>query len=417
MINIDKLYKKLFYLNRSLLGSDNNFALDFIKQVIPLKIHKFKSKEKCFDWQIPQEWILKKAVLKNLKGDVIIDSNDNILHVLNYSTSFKGIVKKTELDKHLFFDTKLPDAIPYRTSYYTKNWGLCLSYNTFLTLKDAEYIVEIDTKLVDSTLCIGEAILKGKTKKEVILSSYICHPRQANDGLSGAIMLIYLYSLLQKHRNLQYTYRFFFAPETIGALALLSHKIINPKKSEYALVSTCVGYGKKIEYKQTFKNNHSLDNIVKIVFPNVLSKSYQPYGSDERQFSSPFVQIPTGVITRKQFGQFDEYHTSADDMSFIDMNLIRETALFAEQLILKYENERKYIFAKGGGEPMLSKCKLYDVINNTIHPEFSLIKNWILHLSDGEHNIIDMSMKSGFSIENISSQVDILTKNKLIKTK
>jgi len=414
--SVYNIYESLFNLNRSLLGVNNELALNLIKKVVPLKIHKFKSGEECFDWKIPQEWILKKATIKNIKGDIVLDVKNNILHVVNCSDSFNGVVKKEDLIKHLFFDENLPDAIPYRTSYYNKNWGFCMSYNQFLSLKDDEYVVEIESEFIDSFLSVGEVKLKGNTNKEIILTSYICHPQQANDGLSGVIMLLDLYEKLSKLTDLKYTYRFFFLPETIGTIAILSKKIIEPKNVEYALVATCVGYGKKIEYKKTFKNNHSLDNIVSVFFPEVLSKPYEPYGSDERQFSSPFIQIPTGVLTREQFGKFPEYHTSLDDMNFVDINLIKETTLFFEKLILKYEKECKYIFTKDGGEPMLSKYKLYDVINNTVHPKSSLVKNWILHLSDGRHNVVDMSIKSGFNIEDISSQINILLENKLIKT-
>ncbi len=262
MNKIDEIYEALFFLNRSLVSDNNTKALDIINNYMPLKRHLFKSNEDCFDWKVPKKWTLKKAVLKDKNGNILIDSNDNILHSLIYGQTFKGQVSLKELSDHLFYIKELPDAIPYRTSYYDKNWGLCLSYNQFKNLSDEHYYVDIESDFSDGYLDIGEAVIKGKTDKEVILTSYICHPRQANDGLSGVISLMLLYDIM-KNMNLKYTYRFFFFPETIGSLALISHNIIKAENIEFAIISTCVGYGKDLEYKKTFTNNHSLDNIIK----------------------------------------------------------------------------------------------------------------------------------------------------------
>ena len=225
------LLNKLYNLKRTLLSDDNKITLDIINDFIPLKLYNFKSGTKCYDWVIPPKWMVNKGVLKDLKGNKIIDYKNNTLHLLNYSNSYKGEISKNSLINNLHTDKNLPNAIPYRTSYYSDNWGFCLSYNQSKKLKDDRYLVDIDTNFVEGELVIGEATLKGKSKKEIILTSYYCHPNQINDGLSGVDLLVKLYNKM-KSMDLYYTYRFFFWPETIGAITSLSQNIIQPSNVE-----------------------------------------------------------------------------------------------------------------------------------------------------------------------------------------
>ena len=384
-----QLLNKLYKLNRTLLSDDNYDTLEILNNEIPIKIHKFKSGTKCFDWKIPKKWKVNKGTLKDSNGNIVINSNDNILHLINYSSSYSGKISLKELNPHLYFDKKLPDAIPYRTSYYSENWGFCISYNKYLQLKDDYYYVEIDTEFEDDNLLIGESVIKGKSKKEVILSSYYCHPNQINDGLSGVILLTKLYKKLKK-LNLKYTYRFFFWPETIGALTALSQGLIKPKNVEYALVSTTVGYGKNVNYKRTYLGNHSIDNIVEDIDDiNILD--YKPTGSDERQFSSNGIRIPTGVLTLTPYEKYNEYHTSADNLNLICKNNINKMLDFYIKTVVSYEEYSKCKIVTSGGEPFLTKYNLYRTVSVPGHSDDDLIRNWILHYSDGTKNIKDIS--------------------------
>ena len=384
-----KLLNKLYKLNRTLLSDDNLRTLKIIQNEIPIRIHKFKSNTKCFDWTIPKKWTVKKAILKDSSGNIIINAKNNILHLVNYSVSFNGKITINELKKHLYYDDKLQEAIPYRTSYYSKNWGFCLSYNKYLELKDKYYYVDIDTEFEDGDLLIGEALIKGKSDREVILSSYYCHPNQINDGLSGVFLLTKLYNKL-KNLDLKYTYRFFFWPETIGALTALSQGLIKSDNVEYALVSTTVGHGEVVNYKKTYLDNHSIDNIVEDI-DDVNLISYNPIGSDERQFSSKGVRIPTGVLTLTPYEKYKEYHTSLDNFDLISMNNINKMLDLYIKIVVSYEQYDKYKLVTDGGEPFLTKYNLYREIGIPGHSKNELIRNWIIHYCDGSKNIKDIS--------------------------
>ncbi len=408
---MQSLYKK----KRSLLSADNRSSLDLIGEKIPLQIHSFHSGTECFDWKIPQQWNLNKGVLQDASGNTIIDSEDNILHILGYSSPYKGEVTKKELLDHVYYDVQLPDAIPYRTSYYSDNWGLCLSYNDFKNLKDDTYYVEIDTDFTEGDLLIGEAVIWGKSDREIILSSYYCHPQQANDGLSGVILLVDLYNKLKEIDNLKYTYRFFFWPETIGALAALSQGLIDKDKIEFALVATTVGYGDRICYKKTYLGNHSLDNLMMTFKQNIEIKDFVPTGSDERQFSSPNIKIPTGVITRTPYEEYQEYHTSEDNLDLVSIDHIEKMADLYSSILLFYEKDPKYIVQSNGGEPFLTKYNLYRQIGTPGHTDSERVRNWVLFLSDGNHTVRDMSVKTGFEESEIEQCLQTLTANKVVE--
>lgn len=406
------LISDIFYTNRSLLGINNDISLYIIDTEIPLKLHWIPSGTKCFDWTVPKEWIIKKAILKDSQDNVIVDFRDNILHVINYSGNFNGKIHKTVLDDHVYYNIDLPDAIPYRTSYYDNIWGFCMSWNQYKELDDDFYIVDIESEFVNSSMSIGEAYIKGRSNREVILTSYICHPFQANDGLSGVQLLIELYKKL-KSRDNYFTYRFFFMPETIGALALLSQGIVKPENVEYGLVATCVGYGEELSYKETFLGNHTVDNIVKRM--GIETRKFQPYGSDERQFSSPNIRIPIGSLMRTPYQEYPQYHTSEDNMDLISHKLITETTDVYYDIIKRYEEEPRYVIRHNGGEPFLSKYGLYRLIGTVGHEEWEKIRNWVIFLSDGNNTISDMVIKSGYSMNKIKDCIKILVDKGVIK--
>jgi len=400
-----EMISKLIKENRSLLGNEKTFEI--LKEYIPLKLYTIPSGLQCFDWKVPKKWLIHRAVLKDMSGNTIIDAKKNILQIVNYSNSFKGILSYSELLKHLYVDVD----IPYRTAYYSDSWGFCLREDQFKQLKDEQYQVDIDTEFVDSAMILGECFIKGRTNKEIILTSYICHPKQIHDGLSGVQLLVNLYNKLIK-RNNKYTYRIFFIPETIGSIALLSQNIISPESVEFCMVVTCVAHGDKLNYKKTYLGNHTIDNIIQANF-DVNVHEFKPWGSDERQFSSPNVRIPTCLLMRTRWQDFDNYHTGADN-AYSKTTIDKTTDIYFE-ILKKYETEKRYLITHQACEPFLTKYDLYRKVGVPGHSDVSKIINWIIFLSDGKNTISDMVIKSGFSMNKIQEYVEILIKRGLIK--
>ncbi len=371
MILSNQMYKwatDLFPLNRSLTGEDNLCTLKYLQQIIPqLKIKYFKSGTKVYDWEVPLEWSVTEAYIEDQYGNKIIDYKDNNLHLVSYSEPIDGYYTLSELKPHLHTLVDQPEAIPYKTSYYKRTWGFCLNYIQYSELQDIKYHVVIKSKLFVGKMHYGELIIKGKSDKEILLSTYICHPSMANNEISGIVVTTALAKELSSLNN-YYTYRILFIPETIGSIAYLSRNsktMIN--KTLAGLVITCVGDNNNYSFMPTRLGNTYSDLVAKYVL-NMYTQSHIEYtylqrGSDERQYCSPKINLPIVSIMRSKYGTYPEYHTSLDNLNFIS----KEGLFGAYEIIFKFlnviEHDRIYepLYTC---EPQLGKRGLYNISSN-----------------------------------------------------
>jgi aminopeptidase-like protein len=418
----DELYQlmiKLYPICRSITGEGVRKSHQIISEYVSLQTKEIPSGTKVFDWNIPKEWNINDAYVLDSKGNKIIDFKKSNLHILNYSIPINKKVTLDELKKHLHTLPDQPDLIPYLTTYYNEDWGFCISHNQFLELKEDEYHVCIDSTLENGSLTYSECILKGKTSDEVVISCYTCHPSLCNDNLSGVVLT----SLLAKYlSNLQlnYSYRFLFIPETIGAIAWLSSNQNLTSIIKHGLVVTCVGDSGISTYKKSRMGDAEIDKVVENMLKNSGNNykiiNFFPSGSDERQFSSPGFNLPFGSLMRTMYGQFSEYHTSADNLQFIKKDSLIDSFLKYLTVIFILENNHTYINLNPKCEPHLGKRGLYNKIGG--EKSFDQLKQsilWVLNLSDGKHSLLDISNTSGFQFDLIKDAADVLIQNSLLK--
>jgi aminopeptidase-like protein len=412
------LIKELFPICRSITGNGTRKTLDIIRTHIPLEIKEIPSNTNVFDWTVPKEWNIINAYVKNSKGEKIIDFQKSNLHILQYSIPIHKKMTLDELKTHLYSIEEYPDWIPYRTSYYQENWGFCISHKQFQTLDDDEYEVFIDSTLENGSLTYGELFFKGEIEDEILFSTYICHPSMCNDNLSGVSLLTFLAKTLID-RKTKYSYRFLFIPETIGAISWLSKNENDVHKIKYGVVATCVGDSGQLTYKKTKQGNTLLDKIVE----KILVDSRDPYeivdffptGSDERQFSSPGFNIPVGSLVRTLYGKFTEYHTSADNMDFMNSKSLQDSFAKYHSIIYVLENNMIYKNQNPKCEPNLGKRKLYDLIG--ANKELSSNSNsifWLLNQSDGNISLLEIATKSNIPFIDIKNMADILVSHDLL---
>lgn len=414
------LIKRLYPICRSITGDGIRKTLEIIKEYIPIGLNEVKSGTKVFDWIIPDEWNIKEAYIKDSSGNKIIDIKNSNLHVLNYSIPINLKMKLNELKKHLYTLPKQPSAIPYITSYYKKNWGFCLSFRQYKSLKEDIYHVVINSTLKKGYLKYGELYVKGKIEDEILFSTYICHPSLCNDNLSGMVLTTYLAKYISKQKN-YYSYRFLFIPETIGSIAWLSRSEKNISNIKYGLIVTCVGDSGNSTYKKTRDGNNILDQAAE----KMLIDSKEPYkiipfdpsdGSDERQFSSPGFNLPVGSLMRTPYGQYREYHTSEDNLSFIKPKYLLNSLDKHLEILYILENNRYYLNCNPHGEPMLGKRGLYRSHGNNLRLQgLNKAFMWVLNYSDGNHSLLDIATKSNIDFQIIKEASDALYKAKLIK--
>ncbi len=417
------LMKELYPICRSITGDGVRKTLEIIKEKIPIEIKEVPSGTKVFDWTIPKEWNIKDAYVKNSDGEKIIDIKTSNLHVLNYSTPINKKLPLKELRDHLHYLPEYPDWIPYLTSYYKENWGFCLTYNQFNTLEEDNYEVLIDSTLEEGYLTYGELFLRGKTEKEVLFSCYICHPSLCNDNLSGPVLLTALAKNLinlMHDDNLEYSYRFLFIPETIGAINWLFHNEKKVKNIISGLIVTCVGDSGNSTYKKTRDGNTITDKIVEKVLIDSEDSfkiiEFFPSGSDERQFCSPGFNLPIGSLMRTIYGHFPEYHTSADNLNFIKPESLADSLKKYNKFLYIFENNRTYVNLNPKCEPHLGSRGLYGMIGEQTDGYIDEIPiRWVLNLSDGKNSLLDISFRSKMSFERIKKSADLLIKAELLE--
>lgn len=341
----DELLHRLFPICRSITGDGVRQTLSILQKVSNFDLKEIRSGRPCYDWTIPEEWNIKDAYIEDSDGKRVIDFRISNLHVVSYSIPIDRKMDFGELRGHLHTLPGLPDAIPYRTSYYNRDWGFCLSYNQLKRMdNNKRYHVVIDSTLKPGSLTYGESLIKGSGKGEFLFSTYCCHPSLANDNLSGQVLWALLLRELRA-RKLKYSYRFLIAPETIGAIAYLSHNESAIKNLSGGFVITSVAGPGKFGYKHTYLGNHFIDKAVEENFNksgiDYVSYPFDVNGSDERQYSSPYFRIPIGTICKDKYYEYDYYHTSLDDLDFISAENLVETLTLYLSTIDKIENEFK----------------------------------------------------------------------------
>ena len=417
--------KKIIRFPRSLSGEGVRKTLREVKNVLPnLKIKSFKSGEKVFDWKIPLEWEVKDAFIINPDGKKMCDYKINNLHLVGYSTPVKIILNKKKLLTKLYSLPHLKNAIPYVTSYYKKDWGFCISHKNKKKLKDGNYKVFINSRFKKGFLNYGELLIKGKSNKEIILSTYICHPEMANNETSGISVLTYLAKWIKsKKRN--FSYRIIFVPETVGSIAYIKKNFLKLKKNIIAgLVVTCVGDNKKFSYIPS-RYGDTLSDFVALEVLKKNKKKFNTYswldrGSDERQFCAPNIQLPICSITKSKYGTYKEYHTSLDKLGSVVVpeGLHESYIIFKKYVSYLEKNYVSNFFIPKNNcfcEPQLSKRNLYPSISTL--KTASKVKSMMNVLSyvDGKNSIMQIAKLCHVSNIEVKKYLKIFRKHKLIK--
>ncbi len=413
------LARKLYPIHRSITGKGVVKSLKIIKKKISkLDIRSFNSGSKVFDWIIPPEWNIQDAFIAKINGEKIINFKKNNLHIVNYSTAINKIISKKELLKHLHSLPSKKNTIPYVTSYYKKYWGFCLSESEKKLLKDKKFIVKINSNFNNrGKLHYGELLIKGKSKREILIHTYICHPRLANNEISGPTVTSYLANYFLKKKN-NYSLRFVFLPETIGAIAYIHKNYEYLKKNTIGgYVITCVGDDRNYSFLES-KNIDSLSNkIAKEIFKKNKIKfknySFLKRGSDERQYNSPGVDLPIASIMRTKYGDYPEYHTSDDNFKVVTKKGLIKSFNLIKNIIEKFDKEVIPI-SVFKCEPFLSKRKLYPTISTGKIAKFNRQLLDFLMYSDGTNRISDIEKKIKINKKQAQKIYKILKKNELI---
>jgi aminopeptidase-like protein len=396
--NLEHYFDRLWPICRSITGNGLRTSLEILQEIVPLVKHEIPSGTSVFDWTIPKEWNITDAYIVCPDGKKIAQFTTNNLHVVNYSIPINKKLNWDELQPHLHHIPEIPDAVPYMTTYYKENWGFCITHNEWKSLpREGEYQVVIESTLEPGHLTWAECVLPGETDEEVLFSTYLCHPSMANNELSGPLAQAFLYEKLARMPKRRFTYRFVFAPETIGVIAFLAeHGERMKEKLRAGYVLTCCGDAGAFTYKRS-KHRTSLadraaEHILRHHYPKHTVLEFAVGGSDERQYCSPGFNLPVGSLMRTPYQRYKQYHTSLDNKGFMSFPALAETIDAYFNICLLLEANRKYTNQISHCEPQLGKRGLYP---SSVDPLFNREETHrLLHFlsfADGNKDLIDIA--------------------------
>lgn len=393
-----RLAEELFPICRSITGNGVRETFSILARELPaLRVYEVPTGTQCFDWTIPNEWNVDEAYIATIDGERVLDFKENNLHLVGYSEPIDQIVNRADLDSHLHSRPDLPEAIPYVTSYFRRNWGFCLSHSQRQLLQDSYYQVKIDSTLAPGSLTYADLVIPGETTEEILVSTYVCHPSMGNNETSGIVVATQLARFVLGLAHRRYTFRFVFVPETIGAVAYLSRNLSDLKRHVVAgFVQTCVGDDRNYSFMPSRKGNTLADRVAKHVLEQVLGKQFSAYsflsrGSDERQYCAPGVDLPVVSIMRSKYGTYPEYHTSLDNMDLISPAGLLGGYL-ANRLCLECLEVNETLKATVSCEPFLSPRGLRPpLVNGVAMADWGMKVSNILAYADGDMDLIAMA--------------------------
>ncbi|HBX78846.1 MAG TPA: peptidase M28 [Acidimicrobiaceae bacterium] len=413
-----QLIEALYPICRSITGPGVRATLDLIGQQIDLDRPKLPTGTRIHDWTVPQEWELTGAYLSHAGDDTrIVDAAESNLHVVNFSTSVDAVMSLEELRPHLHTLPDRPDCVPYRTSYYHPAWGLCLTDNQLNGLAEGDYRVRIDTHHRDGFLEWGECTIEGSTRETVLLTTHICHPSLANDNLSGIAVLTALAKFIASAPR-RLTYKLLFIPGTIGSIGWLA---TNPEAAAAVtagLVITGLGDTSDFTYKRSQQGDATIDRVLEVLLRDRGQGQlidFTPYGYDERQFCSPGYNMGVGRLTRGVHGEYPEYHTSADNLGFIQDEALAESLELLTEVVESLESNRRYVNLAPYGEPQLGKRGIYSSVGGAIDQKsVEMGYLWVLNQSDGLTDLCAIASRSGLAYSAVATAADRLKDHDLL---
>jgi len=409
---------RLYPICRSITGDGVRQSLRMITERIPLSLCEIKSGSSVFDWEVPLEWNIENAAVVSADGERVVDFRRHNLHLVSYSEPVAKTVTLDELESRLHSLPEHPDWIPYRTSYYQRNWGFCLQHAARKALRAGKYRVEIKSSLAPGSLTYGEVAIRGQSQDEVLFFTHVCHPSLANDNTSGMAVASTLAQWVASSPR-HYSYRFVFAPGTIGSLCWLKRNEKRLGRVRAGLVLGLLGDAGPLTYKLSRDGDTPTDAVATFVLSEVDPRNvvvpFSPYGYDERQLCSPGFNLPIGRLTRSPNGGYPQYHSSADDLALIRPEFLEQSLAACQRFVTVLEDDRRYVNLSPKGEPRLGKRGLYGAIGGTSPREREHAMLWILNQSDGTKSLLDIARRSGLAFDVVREAAQALEEGNLLR--
>ena len=413
--------EQLYPICRSITGDGVRQTLDLVGEALPaplvLERRAVPSGTSAYDWTVNEEWNVRDAWIADATGRRVVDFQEHNLHLVSYSVPVRARMSMDELRPHLHTLPEHPDWIPYRTTYYKRTWGFCLTQRQLEAMGEGPFDVVVDTTLEPGELTYGELVIPGDTADEILFTSHVCHPSLANDNLSGIVVAIELARTLAGLARRRFSYRFVFAPGTIGSITWLSRNGALLDRIRHGLVLTGLGGPGPLVYKRTRRGDRTIDRAATHVVRRREGevRDYSPYGYDERQFNAIGFDLPVGRLSRTPHGEYPEYHTSADDLGFVRDEELLEAYAALLQVVEVLEHDAAYVNLSPHGEPQLGKRGLYPTTGGKSASDAVMAMLWTLGYSDGRATLLDIADRADLDFAQVCRAAADLTRAGLLE--
>ena len=197
-------------------------------------------------------------------------------------------------------------------------------------------------------------------------------------------------------------------PGTIGSIAWLARHDGDLERIKHGLVLSCIGDPGAFTYKKSRRGNATIDRAVAHVLRHSGAEhrviDFFPYGYDERQYCAPGFDLPVGCFMRSQHGTFPEYHTSADNLTFVTPQALEQSFATLWSVGQVIERDRVCVNLSPKGEPQLGKRGLYEGLGGSAdRRQYELALLWVLNQSDGSHSLLDIAERAAMPFEIIAT--------------
>lgn len=402
------LMAELFPIYRALCGPGFNESLEKIHESLGIEITEFDTGTKVFDWTIPPEFEVIEAWVDGPDGKRYIDFASHPYHLGIYSRPFQGTMSREQLMEHVHTDPRLPDALPLRQTYYLEDWCFSATEADVEAMPRGDYRVNIQTRLFDGKLRMGEYFIQGESDQEVLISSYLCHPRGANDNLSGVVVATELFRLLSQLPKPHFSYRLALWPETIGAITYMAKY---PERLEKMIggyqIAIC-GDDSPIGLDQTYFGNSVFDraavHAMTLCGIETIVRPFNIFTGDPNHFNGVGHRSAMANLTRggSRPGGYPEYHSSSDEPgTVVTAERLLETLQFAWTTLMVVERARAYR-ATYSTTPFLSSYGIYPHHHGAGNGGYGNMQSdayyALMHGADGERDLLEIAQSAGFTI-------------------
>jgi aminopeptidase-like protein len=333
MALIMRILEDLAPLNRVVCSSDYEQAVSYLTDILPFQVLEFTGECEHNGWIIPPKWdVCEAQILRD--GALVYDGTKHPLGVIALSAPFKGRVDREELKRHLHYDHRFPDALPFHFRQlfrsWEREWGFCVPKTLYDGLEPGEFEVVIETKESAGFLKVLEYTLEGTLDETIAVCATLDHP--------GVAVGVEVFRRLRE-RPRKFTYKLIVPPSTIGTeYYLAGHRAEDQAKISQCLCLWMLGTRTQLALQES----RGARSNIEVALEHVLTEGRTDFRRapfEHVMINDDYIWegygVPTTSLSRFPY---PEYHTSFDNMTIMSQERLEEAVALITLALEDLEN-------------------------------------------------------------------------------